>query len=55
MSYCVEKIVLHHVIFYLQRLVSVYWQFYHNCKYKAFIGQKLACGIKFRLEPINTY
>ena len=39
-SYRVEKIVLHHLIFYLSRLVSVYWfqtQFYHNCKYKASI------------------
>ena len=35
-SYRVEKIVLHYLIFYLSRLVSVYWlqtQFYHNCKY----------------------
>ena len=24
-SYGVEKIVLHHLIFYLSRLVSVYW------------------------------
>ena len=42
-SYRVEKIVLHHLIFYLSRLVSVYWfqtQFYHKCKYKAFIWQK---------------
>ena len=42
-SYGVEKIVLHHLIFYLSRLVSVNWfqmQFYHNCKYKAFIWQK---------------
>ena len=42
-SYRVEKIVLQNLIFYLSRLVSVYWfrtQFYHNCKYKAFIWQK---------------
>ena len=42
-SYRVEKIILHHLIFLLSRLVSVYWfptQFYHNCKYKAFIWQK---------------
>ena len=42
-SYGVDKIVLHHLIFYLLRLVSVYWlqtQFYHNCKYKTFIWQK---------------
>ena len=42
-SYCMEKIVLRHLIFYLSRLVSVNWfqtQFYHNCKYKAFIWQK---------------
>ena len=42
-SYRVEKIVLHHLIFYISRLVSVYWfqtQFYHNCKYKAFVWQK---------------
>ena len=42
-SYRVEKIVLHHLIFLLSRLVSVYWfqtQFYENCKYKTFIWQK---------------
>ena len=42
-SYRVEKLALHHLISYLSRLVSVYWfqtQFYHNCKYKAFIWQK---------------
>ena len=42
-SYRAEKIYLHHLIFYLSSLVSVYWlqtQFYHNCKYRASIWQK---------------
>ena len=42
-SYRVEKIVLHHLIFLLSRLVIVYrfqTQFCYNCKYKAFIWQK---------------
>ena len=56
-SYRVEKLVLHHLTFYLSELVSVYWfqtQFHHNCKYKAFYMAK-ACRIKLRLEPINPY
>ena len=56
-SYRVEKIVLHHLIFYLSRLLSVYWfqtQFYHNCTNIKLFMEK-ACGIKLRLEPINTY
>ena len=49
-SYRVEKIVLHHLIFLLSKFVSVYWfqtQFYHNCKYKAFIWQKDVKKIAF--------
>ena len=45
-----RKIVLRHLIFYLSRLVSVYWfqtQFYHNCKYKAFIWQSMWNKIGF--------
>ena len=48
--YRLEKIVLQHLIFYLSRLVSVYWfqtQFYHNYKYKAFIWQSMWNEIGF--------
>ena len=60
-SYRAEKIVLHHLIFYLSRLVSVYWlqtQFYHNCKCKAFIYKsmwnKIASNLKSNLKITFT-
>ena len=50
-SHRVEKIVLHHLIFYLSRLVSVYWfqtQFHHNCKYiRLLYGKRMWNKIAF--------
>ena len=49
-SYLVEKIVLHHLIFYLSRLVNVYWfqtQFYHNANIRLLYGKSVWNKIAF--------